>query len=158
MSLHSWTKMGEPEFRSFVKAQDARFRSAFVKVYPQFAPPPKKRVRGADALVELHKTSWREIVAEVAEKHGITVKDIIGRNRQPDVRDARNEACYRLNVEEKYSLPRIGIWLGGRDHTTILNSVRRHKAKLGVTVFAVKNELMAESLNCANGQIGCEQP
>jgi chromosomal replication initiation ATPase DnaA len=39
----------------------------------------------------------------------------------------RHEACYRLSMELHFSLMQIGRLMGNRDHTTVLNAIRRHK-------------------------------
>jgi hypothetical protein len=76
---------------------------------------------------------WREIVKQVALKHGVSFMDIISPRRQMPVVLARHEAMYRLKNETPASYPRIGKWLGGRDHTTCLHGIRMHKQRNGIT-------------------------
>lgn len=46
---------------------------------------------------------------------------------------ARQRAFYALrNCGAGYSLPTIGRWFGGRDHTTVLHGVRAHEARLAI--------------------------
>lgn len=73
---------------------------------------------------------WKQIVAEVCERHGVPFRDIVSQRRDRKTAKARAEACYRLRMETTLSLPQIGRKLGGRDHTTILHSVRRYEARL----------------------------
>lgn len=70
---------------------------------------------------------WRKIVEEVAEKHNVSINDMLSRRRCTNFVRARQEAAYRLSVETRLSLPQIGQRLGGRDHTTIMHSIRRYK-------------------------------
>lgn len=72
----------------------------------------------------------KAIVREVAAKYGITVMDLVSERRQKLLCTARHEAAYRLRHETTWSLPRIGGFLGGRDHTSILNSLKRHEERL----------------------------
>lgn len=69
---------------------------------------------------------WRDIVEEVAIKHEVTFNDIISQRRNVKIVAARHEAMYRLREETPASYPRIGKWLGDRDHTTVLHGVEMH--------------------------------
>ena len=64
------------------------------------------------------------VVAAIAEKHGFTKAQLLGKSRVRSLVDARSEAAKALRAKG-LSLPRIGQLLGGRDHTTILNLLRR---------------------------------
>lgn len=66
------------------------------------------------------------IIAEVAVAHQLTPAVIVGRNRSYVVAAARHEAAFRIVMELGYSYPKAGRVLGGRDHTTVLNSIRKH--------------------------------
>ena len=74
----------------------------------------------------------RRIVMEVCEKHNVSPTEICSEHRSQRIVVARMEACYRLRKETTWSLPRIGKFLGGRDHTTILHGVRKHAARNGL--------------------------
>lgn len=92
---------------------------------PRPAPP---RV-AADAVlmhVTVPKLRSREILEEVAAKHGLRVDDLRSKSRLHVLVAARQEASFRLRTELGLSLPAIGRLLGGRDHTTILHAVKRH--------------------------------
>lgn len=65
-----------------------------------------------------------EIIAIVAKATGITVADIYGRSRYREVSLPRHLAAYFCRTVGEASFPYIGHKLGGRDHTTIINSVR----------------------------------
>jgi hypothetical protein len=74
--------------------------------------------------------SFEAIVRATCEKHGITKAQLKGANRQYDIIRARHETFYRLYTERGMSLPQIGRMLGGFDHTTVLNGIRRHKGRM----------------------------
>lgn len=74
----------------------------------------------------------KRIVREVADKYGITVLDLVSERRQKLLCTARHEAAYRLRHETTWSTPRIGGFLGGRDHTSILNSIKQHAKRVGL--------------------------
>ena len=78
------------------------------------------------------KTS-RQIIAETAEKHRMTVADLLGDCRQRRIAWPRQEAMFRMFVECLHlSLPQIGTALGGRDHTTVIHGIRRECERRGL--------------------------
>jgi hypothetical protein len=76
------------------------------------------------------ETPVRRILSEVAKKHCVLVSDIQGRSHKKKFVWPRQEAAYRMSVELKFSLGQIGRVLGGRDHTTILHGIIRHKGRV----------------------------
>lgn len=67
----------------------------------------------------------RSILAQVAQAHGLTPTAILSPTRLRAVSEARQEAM-ALMKKEGHSSTKIGLFLGGRDHTTILHGVKRH--------------------------------
>lgn len=72
-------------------------------------------------------SAWRVIVSEVCQKHGVSYLELCSHRRNHQLVNARHEAAYRLHTETTMSTPQIGKKLGGRDHTTILNSLRKFR-------------------------------
>lgn len=72
------------------------------------------------------------IALEVAAKTGFTVAELISPRRDRALVRARWEAMDRCRQETSASYPQIGGFFGGRDHTSILYAVRRHKALMGL--------------------------
>lgn len=72
------------------------------------------------------------IVLDVCVKHGVTLAEICSEQRAKRLVEARHEAAYRLKKETTWSLPKIGQFLGGRDHSSIFHAVRKHAAKNGL--------------------------
>lgn len=74
----------------------------------------------------------KDIAADVAERHGLTVKDLTGRGRTRHLSHARFEAFWLCRQEKRsdglhrWSLPAIGRFFG-RDHTTVLHGCGRHE-------------------------------
>lgn len=82
---------------------------------------------------DLSKTSMnraRAIVKEVAREMEVSVMDIISTRRCRDYVMARQYIMWRLKRETTWSLPRIGQFLGGRDHTTILHGIRKWEERM----------------------------
>jgi chromosomal replication initiator protein len=67
---------------------------------------------------------------ETARAAGIEVSDLIGPSRSAKPLQARQLAIYLSRELTSSSLPEIGREFGGRDHTTVLSSVRRVDQRL----------------------------
>jgi chromosomal replication initiator protein len=75
-------------------------------------------------------TSVEEIQQRVAECFGISRAELIGSSRAATPLRARQVAIFLTRDLTDLSLPQIGRLYGGRDHTTVLNSLRRVEASL----------------------------
>jgi chromosomal replication initiator protein len=84
-----------------------------------------KTVRGAEqAPVEL-------IQQRVSKAFGISRAELVGTTRAALPLSARQVAIYLTRELTDLSLPQIGRLYGGRDHSTVLNSIRRAEARCG---------------------------
>lgn len=113
-----------------------------VVVAPPPAPvaPTEQAIQDAESISALKAGAprWKRILHEVAEKHGLGVMDLISSSRSRNVVFARQEAIFRLRMETSLSLPQIGRRLGGKDHTTVLHSIKRYLHRNGETETAGK--------------------
>ena len=76
-------------------------------------------------------TSVEEIQQRVADRFGISRAELVGSSRAATPLRARQVAIFLTRDLTDLSLPQIGRLYGGRDHTTVLNSLRRVEASLG---------------------------
>jgi len=76
-------------------------------------------------------TSVEEIQQRVAERFGVSRAELVGSSRAATPLRARQVAIFLTRDLTDLSLPQIGRLYGGRDHTTVLNSLRRVEAGLG---------------------------
>jgi Bacterial dnaA protein helix-turn-helix len=67
----------------------------------------------------------RGAVRAVSKRTGVSVDDILGRQRINVIASARHEAIWRVRQVTEWSLPRVGHFFVQRDHTTVLHSIRR---------------------------------
>jgi chromosomal replication initiator protein len=84
--------------------------------------PRTRRGGGADPV--------EEIQTLVASSFGISTADLIGPSRAAGPVRARHVAILLTRERTALSLPEIGQRFGGRDHSTVLNSLRRAEAAL----------------------------
>jgi chromosomal replication initiator protein len=75
-------------------------------------------------------TSVEEIQQRAAESFGISRAELVGSSRAATPLRARQVAIFLTRDLTDLSLPQIGRLYGGRDHTTVLNSLRRVEASL----------------------------
>ncbi|MGC1853425.1 MAG: chromosomal replication initiator protein DnaA [Solirubrobacterales bacterium] len=75
-------------------------------------------------------TTVEEIQQRVAAAFGISRAELVGASRAATPLRARQIAILLTREATDLSLPQIGRLYGGRDHTTILNSLRRVEATL----------------------------
>jgi hypothetical protein len=74
--------------------------------------------------------SMQEIAAEVFEKYkslDVSYSDLFSIRRKKQHVLARQECFYRVKMETSRSLPEIGRFFGGKDHTTILHGIRQYR-------------------------------
>ena len=74
-----------------------------------------------------YKISKDEILEIIAEECSIKVSDIASKTRKTEVVNGRFIFCGVMKEYFGYSLKKIGEFVGGRDHTTILHSIREYK-------------------------------
>lgn len=73
-----------------------------------------------------------ESIMNATAKHfEITLDDLTGTSRVAQIATARQIAMYLCRELTDLSLPKIGAKFGGRDHTTVLHSVRKIDSKMG---------------------------
>jgi len=76
-------------------------------------------------------TPVEEIQERVSRSFGISRAELVGSTRAATPLRARQVAIYLTRELTDLSLPQIGRLYGGRDHSTVLNSIRRAEARFG---------------------------
>jgi hypothetical protein len=81
----------------------------------------------------MRKTASQCLV-EVANQTGYTIADLIGQSRTRPLAHARQFAYYSIYTQCRHlSLPAVGRFMGGRDHTTIYHGLVKHCERIGVS-------------------------
>jgi chromosomal replication initiator protein len=75
------------------------------------------------------QTPVEEIQQRVSTAFGISRAELVGSTRAATPLNARQVAIYLTRELTDLSLPQIGRLYGGRDHSTVLNSIRRVEAR-----------------------------
>lgn len=77
-----------------------------------------------------YRAALSRIVAEVSEESGVPVEDILGIARHQPIVWARHHAIARAYRETGAVMTQIGQFFG-RDHTSIINAIRRDAERNG---------------------------
>lgn len=119
------------QYESAILARYAEARQRLTRPRPKPVttvddPPPATVNSPYGSMVNLCAgPSWKVIVGLVALQYSVSVNDILGQDRRPDVIKARQKSVALCHSHCNLSLPALGR-LFHRDHSTILHSVRRY--------------------------------
>jgi len=69
----------------------------------------------------------KKIMSVVSEHFNIHVKDLVGSKRHQNIAQARQVAMYLCRQMLNTSYPSLGRSFGGKDHSTVLYSVKKIK-------------------------------
>lgn len=104
--------------------------------------------------------SMAQVAEAVCMLHGVPLKDVMGPDRTAPVCRVRFAVIAALRAEknrhgqQRWSLPAIGRFLG-RDHTTILNALRRIETRTGCMAPPKKNrEIHSTATARVDGSLG----
>ena len=74
--------------------------------------------------------TMEDVVKKVSKMSNIPQKEIIGKSRKMEIVEARHASIYLCREIIGASLSSIGIYFGGRDHTTIMHSINQVSSKI----------------------------
>lgn len=74
--------------------------------------------------------NMEDIIDETAESLGVKKNDIFGKGRKQEVALARQSAMYLSKELTHNSLKSIGLFFGGRDHSTVIHACKTIKLKM----------------------------
>ena len=74
--------------------------------------------------------SMEDVLKNCSESFGVKVDDIYGKGRKQEVALARQAAMYLSKELTHNSLKSIGLFYGGRDHSTVIHANKTIKKKM----------------------------
>ena len=99
-----------------------------MNISPYVIPGLKYKINTSKNIVfRKGKVTPEEILNIVAKNCGVTAEQIISKTRIGEVVEARHILCGIMRNNFKYGLKSIGDFVGKRDHTTAINSIRTFK-------------------------------
>ena len=90
--------------------------------------------------------SLSNVLESVVEVSGVPAYQVIGKSRMKEIAMARHLFCYMARMHTNASLLAIGEFLSGRDHATVMNSVKVANDMID-TDYGVFVEMVNESSN-----------
>lgn len=91
---------------------------------------PKSRLKFKPRLIKLNHPRIDDIIIAVAYEFVVTPEQILSVSRVNEIVVPRHVVSYIAREMTPYSFPAIGRMMGGRDHTTILNSWKKIHARI----------------------------
>ena len=80
----------------------------------------------------------KRILRETCERHELSEEAVLSPRRDKRVVDCRSEAVWLIAKETELSLAALGRFIG-RDHTSVIHSIRRHNEATGTNVRKLGN-------------------
>ncbi len=108
----------------------------YANIRPGSIPTVLSLWKGEFVYPGFSSTDLGRIMSMVAQKHGMTVTELVKRTNQRRVAWARQEVMWmarhlkRRDGTFRYSYPYIARRLGLQDHTTVIHGVRQHAKRL----------------------------
>lgn len=101
-----------------------------------------------ERLGYIGKTRLADIIEQVSDKYKCSVTLIKSAQRNKKICIPRFEFFWRSRNETEHSLPTIGRFCGGKDHTTVIHAIRRYeqlqRAKAGLEPWPKHHEEFAD--------------
>jgi chromosomal replication initiator protein len=100
----------------------------------------------------LAEVTIEDVVRQVSEVTLISERDIVGTSRKKELVEARQISAYLVREILGKSLSSIGLYLGGRDHTTILHACNNIEERINTDkrikqiVNSIKKELSSATI------------
>lgn len=110
----------------------------------QAVESPRPKRLALEKLLHAPSAPVSRSLSAVARHFGVTFAELLGRDRHSRIANARHVVAWLLR-QHGLSYPEIGRALGGRDHTTAMNSVRAIEEAVAdhAGVAATMQELLA---------------
>jgi hypothetical protein len=124
-------RLGHAPIQALVKPSAVRRRITPQKVYLRPIGPNMPWTGDITAIPTTSYGIACRILRECCEAFGVGADAVLSHVKTPRVLDCRIHVIYRIRRETKWTTPRIGEFMGGRDHTTILHAVRRYELRFG---------------------------
>jgi len=91
--------------------------------------------------------SMEDIVRKISELTGISEEGIVGKSRRKEIVEARQTAMFLCRNILDNSLSSVGMYFGGRDHTTVMHAIKiiekkkSDKKNIGENIAQITEEL-----------------
>jgi chromosomal replication initiation ATPase DnaA len=125
VSVKSNAVESNPKYQAAVKAQQEKLNPKVIN-----GPVNVEADIVEEPSVKPAAQTIRQIIANVASKHGLTHDDVVGKSRKANIIAARHEAIGEVYLARPHlSLKGIARHFGNKDHTTIFHALKKRGIK-----------------------------
>ncbi len=89
----------------------------------------QEALREPDAGAKHSQVTLQNIIDAVTAYYGVKLSDLQSRRRHKSVTEPRQVCMWLARKRTRFSLEEIGGYFGGRDHTTVMHSIRTVESK-----------------------------
>ena len=89
---------------------------------------------------KIQSVSAKQIVEKVAKYYQLTVKELCGRSRVSNIKNARQVAMFLLSKELGMSTTKITSEVGVKDHTTVMHGIKKIENDLKLN-FSLRDQI-----------------
>lgn len=134
-----WRGYFHARHKAALERMNASQKQPVVTIGKPYVPPPRKRfptIVYRDPIGPMPlPAKWHpfatKVAIEVCVRRRVWVHEVMGPSRVRRIADARQEIMWRLrNGQVELSFPQITRWMGGYDHSTIHNGVKKHQRRI----------------------------
>ena len=79
----------------------------------------------APGILKLSNRPMEDIASSIGGYYGVTIDEMKSERRDKPIVAARQIAMYFMKHSGRYTLKNIGLFFGGRDHTTVIHSINQ---------------------------------
>ena len=106
---------------------------------------PLELIQNGSALInkspsKFHSASPKQIVDKVAKYYNLSVKEMCGKSRVANIKNARQVAMFILSKELSLSTNKIASEVGVKDHTTVMHGIKKIEQDLKLN-FALRDQI-----------------
>lgn len=89
---------------------------------------------------KMRPVSAKQVVDKVAKYYQLTVKEMCGKSRVTNIKNARQVAMFLLSKELGMSTPKIAGEVGVKDHTTVMHGIKKIEKDLKLN-FVLRDQI-----------------
>lgn len=89
---------------------------------------------------KLRSASPKQVVEKVAKYYSLSVKEMCGKSRVANIKNARQVAMFILSNELNLSTNKIALEVGVKDHTTVMHGIKKIKTDLKLN-FTLRDQI-----------------
>jgi len=89
----------------------------------------------------MRSASPKQVVEKVAKYYQLSVKEMCGKSRVANIKNARQVAMYLLSKELNMSTPKIAAEVGVKDHSTVMHGIKKIETDLKMD-FKLRDQIV----------------